>query len=57
MGEPSGTNANDETGNSDGAYVNIPILGVTGVLTGDADTAVTFAAASWNTETIPNVAA
>lgn len=43
LGEPSGATAVDETANgNDGAYQNTPTLGVTGALTGDADTAVTF---------------
>lgn len=47
LGEPSGTNANDVSGNNlDGTYHASPTLGVTGALAGDADTAATFAAAS-----------
>jgi len=43
LGEPSGTNANDETANNrDGTYVNTPTLGVAGNLVGDSDTAVSF---------------
>lgn len=43
LGEPSGTNANDETANNrDGTYVGSPTLGVTGLLTGDSNTAVTL---------------
>ena len=43
LGEPSGTNANDETANNrDGTYVNTPTLGVAGPLVDDADTATTF---------------
>ena len=46
LGEPSGTNAVDETLRNDGTYTNTPTLGVTGALTGDTDTAVTFAQAT-----------
>jgi len=46
LGESSGTTANDETGSYDGTYVNTPTLGTTGLIAGDDDTAVTFAAAS-----------
>lgn len=42
LGESSGTTATDETATANGTYVNTPTLGVTGALTGDADTAVTF---------------
>lgn len=42
LGEPSGTNANDETANgNDGTYVNAPTLGVAGAID-DGDTAVTL---------------
>jgi hypothetical protein len=44
LGEPSGTNANDEAGTQDGTYVNTPTLGVSGI-NGDA-TGATFVAAS-----------
>jgi hypothetical protein len=49
LGEASGTNADNVQGNAsfDGVYVNTPTLGVTGGLTGDADTAITLAAASY----------
>jgi sugar lactone lactonase YvrE len=41
FGEPSGTIAHDETGNhNDGTYLNNPLLGVAGALTGDTNTAV-----------------
>lgn len=41
LGESSGVAAEDESGNdNDGTYVNDPGLGATGLLTGDADTAV-----------------
>lgn len=46
LGEPSGTVANDVTGNHPGTYVNGPTLGVPGSIADDADTAVSFAAAS-----------
>jgi Concanavalin A-like lectin/glucanases superfamily len=41
-GESSGTTADNATGNAtyDGTYVNSPTLGVAGLLTGDADTAM-----------------
>lgn len=43
MGESSGTSAVDASGNNvTGTYYNDPVLGVTGLLTGDSDTAVTF---------------
>jgi peptidoglycan hydrolase CwlO-like protein len=42
LGESSGLIANDEIGSSDGTYTNSPTLGVSGALTGDANTAVTF---------------
>jgi len=42
FGEASGTSAADASGKGHtGTYVNSPTLGVTGLLTGDADTAVT----------------
>jgi glucose/arabinose dehydrogenase len=40
LGEPSGTNANDEIANRDGTYVGTPGLGVAGAIVGDTDTAV-----------------
>jgi len=48
LGEPSGTTADNAEGTAarDGTYRNAPTLGATGLLTGDADTAVNFAAAS-----------
>jgi hypothetical protein len=47
LGEPSGTSCSDSSGNSaTGDYTNTPTLAVTGLLVGDADTAVTFARAS-----------
>lgn len=46
FGEASGSVAADVTGNANGSYGNSPTLGVTGALTGDADTAVTLASAS-----------
>jgi len=42
LGESSGTNAVDETGNHDGTYVNSPTLSVSGALASDANTAVGF---------------
>lgn len=43
LGEPSGTNANDQTGNDlDLTYVNTPTLAATGLVSGDSDTAVSF---------------
>jgi hypothetical protein len=43
LGEPSGTNANDETANNnDGTYTGSPTLAQTGALTGDSNTAVKF---------------
>lgn len=46
LGEPSGTTAADEVASFDGTYTNTPTLGVAGALDGDADTAITLAAAS-----------
>jgi len=46
LGESSGTVAVDETGSNNGTYVNTPTLGVTGLLIGDSDTAVSFNQAS-----------
>ena len=47
LGESAGTTAEDATANNrDGTYENTPTLGATGLLTGDADTAVTLASAS-----------
>jgi hypothetical protein len=42
LGEKAGTVARDECGRSNGTYVGGPTLGVAGLLTGDANTAVTF---------------
>jgi len=42
LGEATGTNAADETGNHDGTYNDSPLLGQTGLLVGDADTAANF---------------
>jgi Concanavalin A-like lectin/glucanases superfamily len=47
FGEPSGTSAADASGNGHtGTCVNTPTMGATGLLTGDSDTAFSFAAAS-----------
>lgn len=46
LGERSGSVARDEMGLNNGTYVNAPTLGVAGLLAGDPNTAVTFAAAS-----------
>jgi len=44
LGEPSGTNANDETANNyDGTYTGTCTLNVTGLLTGDSDKSVSVA--------------
>jgi hypothetical protein len=41
FGEPSGPTAHDETSNhNDGTYLNNPLLGIPGALTGDTNTAV-----------------
>lgn len=56
LGDPSGA-ATDEKGANAGTYTNTPTLGATGLLTGDPDTAVTFAAASSQYVTIPYAAA
>jgi len=50
LGEPSGGTAVDTMGSNNGSYLNTPTLGVTGAISGDSDTAVTFQAA--NTEYI-----
>lgn len=42
LGESSGTTVNDEISTNDGTYQNSPTLGTTGLITGDADTAVTL---------------
>jgi len=42
LGESSGTTAADAQGVASGTYVNEPELGVTGLLKGEADTAVNF---------------
>jgi len=57
LGESSGTNANDEVSTNDGTYTGTPTLGATGALSGDTDTAVTFASASSQYVNIPDVAA
>lgn len=47
MGDASGTVCTDSSGNGrNGAYQGSPTLGAPGLLTGDPDTAVTFASAS-----------
>jgi hypothetical protein len=46
MGEPSGTTCVDDAGSFDLTYYNTPTLGAAGLLAGDANTAVTFVAAS-----------
>ena len=45
-GEPSGTTADDEIGSIDATYINTPTLGVTGLITGDTNTAARFSRAS-----------
>jgi len=57
LGESSGTVAVDAMGSNNGTYTNAPTLGATGALTGDTDTAVTFASASSQYVTIPHAAA
>jgi hypothetical protein len=43
LGESSGTTAVDSSGNgNDGTYTNSPTLGVTGLVDGDSDTAITL---------------
>lgn len=57
LGESSGTtavNAGVSGPALDGTYVNAPTLGVTGSISGDADTAVTLTAASSQRITIPH---
>lgn len=56
LGEPTGTNAVDETVNSnDGTYTNTPTLAVEGANGRDTDTAVTFASASSEYATMGDV--
>ncbi|MEZ6122857.1 MAG: LamG-like jellyroll fold domain-containing protein [Planctomycetaceae bacterium] len=43
LGESSGSTAVDSAGNHDGTYLGGVVLGATGAIDGDADTAVTFA--------------
>lgn len=43
LGEASGTTASDEIGSSDGSYGGDTTYGVTGALTGDSNTSVSFA--------------
>jgi hypothetical protein len=47
LGEASGTVAVDVMGLNNGTYVNAPTLGAAGLLTGDPDTAVTFASGKY----------
>lgn len=54
LGEATGTVAADAMGANNGTFVNAPTLGVPGLITGDADTAVSFAAASSQEVTLPN---
>jgi hypothetical protein len=49
MGEPSGTAIIDAEGTNSGTYTGSPTLGVPGLLIGDPDTAVTFAAGQYAT--------
>jgi hypothetical protein len=54
LGEASGTSAADASGNGHtGTYVGSPTLGVAGLLTGDADTAVTFGSGKYVTTPTP----
>lgn len=54
-GEPSGsTTAADVLGTNPGTYTNAPTLGVAGALTGDTNTAATFAEASDQYVTVPH---
>jgi hypothetical protein len=55
LGEASGTSAADQRGLRPGSYVGGPALGVGGALTGDANTAATFAAGQY--VTVPDAAA
>lgn len=52
LGESSGTAA-DAVGSATGTYINTPTLGVAGLLTGDADTAVTFTKSSSEYVNVP----
>ena len=54
LGEPSGTNANDEIGTADGTYTNTPTLGAAGALSGDADTAATLTRTSSEYVRVPD---
>jgi hypothetical protein len=53
LGEASGTTAVDQLGVNNGTYVNSPTLGVAGLITGDANTAAKFVAASLQEVTVP----
>ncbi len=55
LDEASGTVAYDVMGANNGTYVNAPTLGVAGLLTGDPDTAVTFAGATQKVTSAPPV--
>jgi hypothetical protein len=57
LGEASGTVAAEERGAHPGTYLNTPTLGVTGALTADANTAVTFTGPQSERVTVPDAAA
>lgn len=49
LGEASGTTMNDSSGNGrNGSHVSSPTLGATGLLVGDADTAVTYSSGKYS---------
>lgn len=54
LGEASGTVAVDAVGSNNGTYVASPTLGVTGPLSGDADTGITVTGASSQYISIPD---
>ena len=47
LGETAGTVVRDQLGKNDGAYTGSPTLGVAGALSGDPNTAVTFASGKY----------
>lgn len=55
LGEASGVDAFDETGNHDGSYINTPTLGASSLITSDPiDTAVSFTAAQNEHVSVPH---
>ena len=54
FGDVSGTVAKDETGINDGTYTGSPTLGVTGMVNGDPNTAMSTTSVSGQYVTVPN---